>query len=111
MLRDKIIKLIKPLLPSNAELKIIESNKNDISISWKLNNSPQRPNKRSNPIQLHLTDEFIEDYCDGNEEEKERLLEWCLNLVKRELDIYEPNHSRQINEISPIKIWNIPTKI
>jgi hypothetical protein len=70
-LLDYWIRIIKPILPANAWVDSRLS-KGDyvIRIDWKLENDPQRQNRRSRKIEIIIKEEAIDDYLDKNISER-----------------------------------------
>jgi hypothetical protein len=62
-------KLLKPIVPENAEQRIVE---NRIVVNWHLNNVPERANKRSKLIRVIFTHEFLEDYSELSPLQKDK---------------------------------------
>jgi len=72
-LLDYWLRIIKPLLPANAWVDSRLS-KGDylIRIDWKLENGPNRQNRRSRKIEIIIKEEAIDDYL--NKDTSERAL-------------------------------------
>lgn len=103
---NQLGEVIKPLFPINAKLSCHED---VISISWKLNNDPYRKNKISVPINIKISDEFMEDYRDADELQKNKMLNFFNKLISEYVSNFSPNHNSQYGSYVPPVIWVVPT--
>ena len=75
------------------------------SVSWKLNNAPNRPSKRSKTIKLKLTKEDLEDMgCKDLNFIKNKIK----NHLTKQLNNFEPDHDTKYFSDPPVVEWSIP---
>jgi hypothetical protein len=71
-LLDYWVRLLKPFFPSNAWFVTRYSGDDHIiEIDWKLDDDPERPNRRSRKIQITISGGAIEDYLDKDKKGRE----------------------------------------
>lgn len=72
-LLDFWVRLIKPFFPANAWIVARYAGEDHvIEIDWKLDDDPERPNRRSRKIQITITEGAIEEYLDKGKKEREQ---------------------------------------
>jgi len=70
-LLDYWLRIIKPLLPTNAWIAPqLADGDYIIKIDWNLKNDPDQLNKRSRKIEIIITEEVIDDYLNKNHAER-----------------------------------------
>jgi hypothetical protein len=108
-LLDHWLRIIKPLLPTNAWVAPrLSGGDYIVTIDWKLENNPLQPNKRSRKIELIIKEEVIDDYLDKSKDGR------ALSDIKMKQWISERYHhftfdhdvTASNNSISPDK-WRI----
>jgi len=81
------IELIRPLFPKSARIEINEGRDVVLRIDWKLENDPNRPNKRSRLISVVIPEEAINDCTDfkiaGSRFKK---------IIQDKLSVFNPDH-------------------
>ena len=81
---------IMPLMPEGAEQIINEqADYYSTSISWKLNNDPKRPNKRSKTIAIIISREAVDDFSEMQEKMKEQVISRLESIIKQKLSIID----------------------
>jgi hypothetical protein len=71
-LLDYWLRIIKPLLPMNAWVDSrLSGGGYLIKIDWKLENDPQKHNRRSRKIEIIIKEKVIDDYLNKNKSERE----------------------------------------
>lgn len=109
MIIQNIINKTKHLFPESAEFRDSENKPEYQIISWKLGDDVNRPNKHSIPIHLALSDEFIEDYNDGNEKIKARMIEDAIKFIQKHIEEFNPAHNTPRDQIVREVKWIVPT--
>lgn len=99
---------IMPQMPGNAELILNEqADHYSASVFWKLNNDPDRPNKRSKTIAIIISRESIEDIDEMPAEMKNTALNKLADIIKNKLSTFDPSHDTPYNEPGPVEKWVI----
>jgi hypothetical protein len=78
-----------------------------ITIKGKLANDPARPNKPSKTIAVHLTQDLVEDFVDGDADMQKRGLEKLSRLLQDKLRAFNPNHDTPYGLEPPVETWTI----
>lgn len=86
--------LLTPLFPRGADLNAVPADSDELKfvVDWRTP-TPERPNKHSRPIELHLTSELLDDYSDAHDVAFQRRGEKRVaEYVKARLASFDPNH-------------------
>jgi hypothetical protein len=95
-LLDYWVRLIKPFFPENAWIVTrYQGDDHIIEIDWKLDDDPERPNRRSRKIQITISDGAIEDYLDRNKKERELFEIGLKKLIHEKYNHSDPNQPIQ----------------
>jgi hypothetical protein len=109
MIIEQIINEIKFIFPENAEFRDVKGIPENLVIDWKLGNDANRPNKRSIPIYLALSEEYVDDYNDGNDRIKARMIISAANFIQEQSINFNPEHNSPHGQpLIPVK-WIVPT--
>ena len=98
------VEMIRPLFPKNARIEIDSGNDVVLRIDWKLENDPNRPNKRSRLIRVKITEEVIED-CTDSKIAGSRFME----IIRFHLSVFDPDHDTPRHGSLPEEKWVIST--
>ena len=92
--RRHLAEIVRRVFPPHADVHEIPSGDIRIRADWNLGDDPERPNKRSRPIEVVISEEAVEDYTSGSVEGRrqadERLrlyLSTCLKSFRAEHDV------------------------
>ena len=109
---DKIVKAVLALMPSNAEHYTTDSQFNGtvLSIHWKLNNDPKRPNKYSKTLVISLSRELLDDFPNYSQPMQDAALAKIENSIRERLKKFDPDHTHSRLEHPPIVNWTISTE-
>jgi len=105
-LLERFDNLLRAIFPENANQRIVE---NRILVNWRLNNDPQRPNKRSKLIKIDFSYEFLEDYSELSSFEKDKIDAKIKNYIERNFSDFDPDHNESYNSPEPFVEWQIST--
>ncbi len=85
---DYFYKLLKPLFPTNANLKVIDLKTSDLDfrVDWRTP-TERKANKRSHPIQISISEDILEDYRDDLSNQKQRDV-FIMAYIKEKLNAY-----------------------
>ncbi len=90
-IRGEIWHAVRQLFPENAVALPLDNG--DLLISWKTNDDPFRPNKRTSPIYLRFEPSLIERVRSSGPKQRELIASGQVETVKAGLWGYEPeNH-------------------
>ena len=105
---SKYFDIIKSLMPKNAKFNQNEQfDDYALSISWDLNNDPERPNKQSKVIALVISKEATEDFDQLSEAMQSNALERLKKIISIKLSSFDPDHNTPYNIPGPIEKWTI----
>lgn len=82
-----------------------------LEVDWNLGTDPARPNKRSVGIEIILTEEFIDDYCEAIERERHLTDEHVYSFIKEKLKHFMPEHDVPKNIPPPLETWVINSSL
>ena len=88
-IRAEFWEAIRHLFPANAVAIALEHG--DLLISWKTNDDPFRPNKRSAPIYLRFDDVLMEGMRQASPRQREIITARQVDTVKAGLWGYQPD--------------------
>jgi|SRR6267143_1133417 len=89
-LRILIWEELKRLFPANAE--VTQQPPGNLVVMWKLNNDPERPNRRTRPISIRFDQHLIQLISNETEQEKRRVARGIARIVNTGLHQgYDPN--------------------
>ena len=96
-------------MPKNAELHETETEFEGtvLSIHWRLNNDPERPNKYSRTIIIRLTRELLEDFPNYPESMQETAVEKFESWIDGQLSAFDPDHKHSRYQQPPRIEWAI----
>lgn len=105
--------LLAPLFPQSADFNVAPTDSDELKfvVDWRMP-TPERPNKRSRPIELHLTSELLEDYSDSHDTAFQRRGEKrIIEHVKARLVAFDPNHNLPAAAPVPRETWLLSTDL
>lgn len=98
------IELIRPLFPKGARIEIDAGNDIVLRIDWKLENDPNRPNKRSRLIRVIIPEEVIDD-CKDVKAAGSRIKK----IIQDGLSVFNPDHDTDKYGSPSIEEWVLST--
>jgi hypothetical protein len=87
-LSAEIWEALKHLFPENAVALPLSNG--DLLVSWKTNNDPFRPNKRTSPIYLRFDPSLLERMRVASPDQRQRIATGQVDSVKAGLWGYDP---------------------
>ena len=94
--------LLQSLFPSQADFCSLDNLDDFITkVSWKLNNDPERPNKRSKIIKIIIPSEVIDDYENKSTIKKQEDDKKLLQFVEQFLKEFDPDHDTPYEDSTP----------
>jgi hypothetical protein len=82
-----------------------------ILATWRLSSDAFRSNKRSRMIRIVISQEALEDYARGSDDERvasdERFVAW----FRRQLSTFDPNHDSPLGVEPPAVTWPVSTHV
>lgn len=107
--RAPLIETILSQMPLHAEKYITEAGGGNfaLSIYWKLNNDPQRPNKYSRTIAIIIARELLEDFDGYPSDVQESSLSKVRSFISSKLKQFDPDHNHPRWAPEPIEKWTL----
>jgi hypothetical protein len=105
--------LLAPLFPQGADFNVASTDSDELKfvVAWRMP-TPERPNKRSRPIELHLTSELLDDYSDSQDMAfRSRGDKRIIEHVKGRLVAFNPNHNLPAAVPVPSETWVLSTNL
>ena len=107
-LLDYWLRIIKPLLPTNAWVASRLSNGNYIiNIDWKLEGDPHQPNRRSRKIEIIIKEEVIDDYLKKNKDERASFDIIMKQWISKRYNNFILDNDANTSSYSPPDKWRI----
>ena len=92
-LHEHWLNQIRPLFPEGTEFTpFVDFEDFTTKASWRLNNDPERPNKRSKIIKIIIPSDVIDDYENKTTAKKQEDDEKLLQYVEQFINELDPNH-------------------
>ncbi len=106
---ERLVDAIMRHMPKNAKRYVAETEFEGavLSIHWKLNNDPTRPNKYSKTIIIHLTRELLEDFPNYPKPMQTTAVERIESWIDRQLSTFDPDHVASRYQQPPRVEWTI----
>lgn len=105
---DSVVTEIMKQMPQGAEKYLTpEGGGFLLSVHWKLNNDPQRPNKYSKTITITIPRELIEDFPAYTNEMQSSALAMIGQHIGDRLKNFDPNHKSPRGSREPVEHWSI----
>lgn len=107
-LLDYWLRIIKPLLPTNAWVASrLSSGNYIINIDWKLEDDPHQPNRRSRKIEIIIKEEVIDEYLNKDKDERAlfdiRMKQW----ISKRYNNFTLDHDANTSSYRPPDKWHI----
>lgn len=105
---NSVVATIMKQMPEHAEYYVTEvSGDSKLSIHWKLNNDPNRPNKYSKTIVITIPQELIEDFPAYHHDLQELAMNKIGQHIQNCLKSFNPDHNSQRGRPEPIENWDL----
>jgi hypothetical protein len=99
-------------LPAHAESHVRrESGDLCLYVDWKLGNDPERPNKRSKKIKICISQAALDDYVDGDDQNRESADVKFQQVIAAQLAVFQPDHNVPAHVPVPVEQWTITTQM
>jgi hypothetical protein len=108
--KQKIVETIIDCMPSHAKKYLSENELSGVTLSvhWKLDNDPDRPNKYSKTIAIHMPQEFFEDFPGYPPEMQRAALSSIVSYISGKLKDFDPDHKVPKYSQPPVEEWELP---
>jgi hypothetical protein len=113
MEKEHFDSLLRPLFRNDANFCHVEKHTNALiyRVDWKLP-AEGRPNKRSRPIEIHISEDTLADYKDAPyQADRDQMDCQIRKHVMRELASFVPEHTSSTFEHPLAEIWIITSAI
>lgn len=109
-LREEIFSAIRQAMPADAQMDIISSSSSFyVSVAWPLNDDPERPNKMSKTISIHVSHEAAQDYANAPENIQPQVRGRLQRFLHEKLRAFDPSHRNARDVPPPVERWDITT--
>lgn len=105
--------LLRSLFCEEANFCHIEKHTKQLiyRVDWKMPTEDQ-PNKRSRPIEIHLSSDTLDDYRDASSQlDREQMDRRIMKHIKIKLTAFAPEHELSSLEPPPVEVWSITPDI
>ena len=110
IIREEIFSSIRQAMPADAQMDIIGSSSSFyVSVAWPLNDDPERPNKMSKTISIHVSHEAMQDYANTHENIYPEVRGRLQRFLREKLRAFDPSHCNPRNVPPPVERWDITT--
>ncbi len=109
---EHFVSLLRPLFPSHADIRRTQPDGEIcILVDWKLAGVPDRPNKRSRKLAIHICQETLEDYSAASSPHRLSADERLVRHVSQLLSAFNPEHDAQYGMPEPCEEWVIQSSV
>lgn len=110
--KDEVVNAIRQIMPTDAEIQVVNSTLGfDVGVSWKLNDDPERPNKMSKTISIHVSHEAAHDFTSAVAHGQADAYRRLNSFLSQELANFDPGHNAPRHEPPPVEQWFIDTNL
>ncbi|GAA6169401.1 hypothetical protein [Sessilibacter corallicola] len=111
-INETITQIATSVMPLNAEIRVNSQIEHyQASISWKLNNDPERPNKQSKIIIFNVSYEVLEDLTNLSEAQQHDAMSRIESFLRVKLESFNPDHDEPYGAPSPSEDWVVNSTI
>jgi len=109
---EQILKAIQAAMPVHAEIQGIRgAGCVNVMVSWRLNDDPDRPNKRSKTIEITVSREAADDFANASAADQARAFARVSAFLGNCLAQFDPSHDTPRYESPPVVHWVINTDL
>ncbi len=111
---DEIADAIRKAMPVDAEIQVANSSSGpgfDVSVSWMLNDDPERPNKPSRIISIHVSREASQDFASASTHSQADAYRRVTSFLSQRLANFDPKHNVPRHESPPVERWVIDSNL
>lgn len=109
-LQETIFDAIRRSMPADAHVDISSSESRFfVSVAWRLNDDPDRPNKMSKTISIHVTHEAAQDFASAPEHIQAQVSSRIDRFLRTNLASFDPRHDTPRDKAPPVVRWDITT--
>jgi hypothetical protein len=105
--------LLRPLFCQGANFRHVEKHTSELiyRVDWKIP-AEGRPNKRSRPIEIHLSRDTLDDYRDASrQEDRDEMERRIVKYIKSKLESFDPHHDLSSFDQPQAEVWSITPEI
>jgi hypothetical protein len=108
----EILAAIQAAMPANAEIQVVPGVEAvNIGVSWKLNDDPDRPNKRSKTISICVSHEAAQDFEAASTADHGGAYRRVAEFLAAKLAAFDPQHNVPKHESPPVERWVISSAV
>jgi hypothetical protein len=110
-LQDTIFGAIRQVMPADARMDIHPSLSTFyVSVAWPLNDEPERPNKMSKTISIHVSHEAAQDFANASEPRRSQVHNRVERYLRTRLAAFDPKNDTPRHAPPPVERWDITTQ-
>ena len=110
--QNEVMSTIRQVMPADAEIQVVSSTFDfNVGVSWRLNDDPERPNKMSKTIRIHVSHEAAQDFASASEHGQEDAFRRLNSFLSQKLANFDPKHNAPRHESPPVEQWFIDTNL
>ncbi|MEK6805738.1 MAG: hypothetical protein AABY95_03715 [Pseudomonadota bacterium] len=107
-----ILEMIKQQMPADAD--IVEASSLEgyvVNVSWKLDDDPERPNKPTKTISIHVSHEATEDFAAASKTKHAEAYKRISAFLAQKLAAFDPANNAPKYSPPPVEKWVITTNV
>lgn len=109
---QRLVQIIASVMPADAEINEMPADDSfALEVRWRLNNDPDRPNKKSKTIRISVSREAATDFADLSDANQVAAYERIAQFLATKLARYDPNHNAPKYEPPPVEVWLVGTNV
>jgi hypothetical protein len=109
---EHFVALLSPLFPEYADIRRIQPDSElCLLVDWKLAGVPDRPNKRSRKLAIHICQETLEDYSAASTQHRQLADSRLVQHVSQLLNAFNPEHDTPYGMPEPREEWVIQSSV
>jgi hypothetical protein len=113
MSKERFELLLRPIVSEDADFRHIENHTSELihRVNWKIP-AEGRPNRRSRPIEIHLSRDTLDDYWDASRQvDCDEMDRQIVKYIKIKLESFDPHHDLSSFEQPQAEVWSITLEI
>ena len=112
LIETEILQAIRAAMPPHAEIQVVHgTGVFNVEVSWKLNDDPERPNKRSKTISILVSHEAAEDFASASSVDQRVAYARVAAFLTAKIATFHPQHNVPKNETPPVEQWVISSAV
>lgn len=102
---EHLLKIVKLVIPSDAEIEILRSSGVRFRIFWYMNDDPSRTRKQSRNLLLSLPEELVDDYPSMSKSERSSFDVQLSSEIEKVISGFDKQSDHSKYETPPSETW------